>query len=298
MPLVKHEKENVSSTPIYRRSSGNLVRYSIIFIAAVVLAIVIAAVTKGSSNNQPSISGWQATSPIIASEVTHVPPPVFDSMGIVKSAVKVTTPASLKGQPLLTTVVNGKKLPEVFYAGGDYCPFCAAQRWSTILALSRFGTFSGLGNTTSGSKDIYPNTQTFTFSRVKYSSPYVAFVPVEMYTNTPKSGGGYTTLQKLTPSQKAIFSKYDAASGNSIPFMSFGDRFFIVGASYSPGILANLSRESIAGNLSAPTSPITQAIVIAANYQTAAICDLTKQKPIYVCKSVGVKAADKKMGIA
>ena len=69
--------------------------------------------------------------------------------------------------------------PEVFYLGAEYCPYCAAERWPMIVALSRFGTFSGLKTTSSSSTDIYPNTPTFTFHGATYTSQYVDFVSVE-----------------------------------------------------------------------------------------------------------------------
>ncbi len=31
------------------------------------------------------------------------------------------------------------------FVGGQSCPFCASMRWPFVKALSRFGTFSGLG---------------------------------------------------------------------------------------------------------------------------------------------------------
>jgi O-succinylbenzoate synthase len=58
-----------------------------------------------------------------------------------------------------------------------------------------------------------------------------------------------------------------------------------------------VSRATIAAGLSNATSPITQAIIASANYQTAAICAITKQQPGNVCTSAGVKAADKAMGL-
>ncbi len=32
--------------------------------------------------------------------------------------------------------------PEVLFVGAEFCPFCAAERWPLIVALSRFGHFS------------------------------------------------------------------------------------------------------------------------------------------------------------
>ena len=49
------------------------------------------------------------------------------------------TPAPANARPLTSA---GK--PEVLYVATEYCPFCAAQSWPLIIALSHFGQFSGL----------------------------------------------------------------------------------------------------------------------------------------------------------
>ena len=36
--------------------------------------------------------------------------------------------------------------PEVLYVGAEFCPFCGAERWPLIVALSRFGHFTTLTN--------------------------------------------------------------------------------------------------------------------------------------------------------
>ncbi len=81
-----------------------------------------------------------------------------------------------------TALTSGGK-PEVLYLGGEYCPYCAAQRWAMVNALSRFGTFSGLTTTHSSSTDVDPNTPTWTFYKSTYTSNYLVFTPVEEYTN-------------------------------------------------------------------------------------------------------------------
>ena len=74
--------------------------------------------------------------------------------------------------PALTS--GGK--PEVLYIGAEYCPYCAAERWAVIVALSRFGTFSGLAPIRSAAKDgggnaePYPLTPTWTFAKASYTS--------------------------------------------------------------------------------------------------------------------------------
>jgi hypothetical protein len=197
-------------------------------------------------------------------------------------------------------------VPEVLYMGAEYCPYCAAQRWATIVALSRFGTWSGLGNMSSLSSDVYPNTPTFTFVKAKYSSKYLVFKSVEMYTNYLSSAGDYVKLQTPTAQEEHEISTYDtskyvkgltAEQDGSIPFITFANKFLVAGASYNPQTLAGTSRDAIAGGLDNATSPITQAIVASANYQTAAICTLTNQQPGSVCSSPGVMAAAKAMGI-
>jgi hypothetical protein len=88
-----------------------------------------------------------------------------------------------------------------------------------------------------------------------------------------------------------------SSDGNPIPFMTFDNKFLVSGASYSPDTLTNLSRTVIATGLSDPTSPVTDAIIASANYQTAAICSLTNNQPSNVCTSSGVMAAKTAMKI-
>ena len=70
------------------------------------------------------------------------------------------------------------------------------------------------------------------------------------------------------------------------------NRYVLNGASFAPPVLAGLSQNQIAGNLDTPASPLTQAVVTAANEITAAICAVDGDKPGAVCDSHGVLAAD------
>ena len=73
-----------------------------------------------------------------------------------------TAPPRQEANLLLTaTDASGKTVPEILYMGAEYCPYCAAQRWSTIIALSRFGKFSGLGNMSSYSGRRLPQHSDF-----------------------------------------------------------------------------------------------------------------------------------------
>ena len=289
------------------RPAGLFTWLAIGLVVVVVAVLVIIKVASGGSTPGGS-SAFQPTDPTMVSELTTVPSSVFNTVGVASPVAIVTAPQAVKGQSLLSaTSASGKKLPEILYIGGEYCPFCAAQRWSTIIALSRFGTWSGLGNMSSYSGDQFPNTPTFTFAHAIYKSPYVVFKSVEEFRNYLNAAGtNYALYQTPTAQETALITKYDnskyiagltASQKESIPFMTFADQFLVAGASYSPTTLAGSTRADIAGALSNATSPVTQAIIASANEQTAAICSLTHQQPGSVCKSVGVKAADKAMGL-
>src|SRR6266516_4182442 len=129
---------------------------------------------------------------------------VVKSLG---SSSAPSKPASANGTPLTK---DGK--PEVLYIGAEYCPYCAAERWAMAVALSKFGTFTGLRGIHSSSSDAFPSTPTLTFYKTGYTSRYLVFTPVETTTedrNTP--------LQKTTAAQQALLSKYDAP-----PYVSQG----------------------------------------------------------------------------
>jgi len=290
------------------RPAGLFTWIAVGLVVVVVAGLVIIKVASGGTPNSSNSSTFQASDVTTVSELTTIPASVFNAVGVTSPVAPVTPPLILKGQPALTaTNASGKKVPEILYIGAEYCPFCAAQRWATIIALSRFGTWSGLGNMTSSSTDYAPNTPTFTFVKAKYTSLYIVFKSVEEYTNIPDAATAfYTTLQKPTAQESALITKYDTpkyvkgmttSQIGSIPFITFGNKFLVSGASYSPTALTGLTRSNIAAGLSNASSPVTQAIVASANYQTAAICTLTKQQPSNVCTSTGVKAAAKVMGL-
>src|SRR6266542_1300741 len=83
------------------------------------------------------------------------------------------------GTPSLTKA----GLPRVVYVGAEYCPYCAAERWPVVIALSRFGSFSNLGLAHSSSTDAFPNTSTFTFHGATYHSQYLGFDGIETETS-------------------------------------------------------------------------------------------------------------------
>jgi thiol-disulfide isomerase/thioredoxin len=178
--------------------------------------------------------------------------------------------------------------PEVFYLGAEYCPYCAAERWPMIIALSRFGTFSGLKTTSSSSTDVYPNTPTFTFHGATYTSQYLDFVPVET------TDRNQNPLESPTSAQQALVSQYNTSG--SIPFVDFGNRYVFDGAMYLPDVLGGMSWQAVADTLATPTSPQAKAILGSANMITAALCRLTADQPAAVCSSSTIQAIEKTIG--
>jgi hypothetical protein len=265
-------------------------RYRLAAIGAVVV-VVLAMVGFAVYNHvkTPATPGTSATAKVIDA-VTSVPASALDAVG---AGGSITQPAALPANtPPITE--NGK--PEILYVGAEYCPYCAAQRWPMVIALSRFGTFSGLGLTTSSSTDVFPSTPTLTFHGSSYSSDLLSFVPVETETNQLASTGvGYRKLDTLTPAQQQLMQTYNAppytTSAGSIPFVLLGNRYVISGSSYHPDVLQGKTWQQIASALSDPSSPIAKQVLATANMVTAAICQLTDGQPANVCTSPGVTSA-------
>jgi 2-keto-3-deoxy-6-phosphogluconate aldolase len=173
-----------------------------------------------------------------------------------------------------------------------------------IIALSRFGTFTGLYNTFSSNTDLDPSTPTFTFVHSTYTSKYLNFFPVEFASNIHSNNAvGYTLLTTPTKAQLALVTKYDttkyfpATEGGSIPFVTINNRFMLAGSSYSPSALAGSSHQQIAAALSDSTNPLAQGILTAANLLTASMCVATKDLPANVCVTPAIKAANAVLGI-
>jgi hypothetical protein len=235
-----------------------------------------------SSSNGPTGSALAG----VVSKVTNVPASTLDTIGDGGGSFTGKIMPVNGGTPLTS---GGK--PEMLYMGAEYCPYCAAERWSMIVALSRFGTFSGLSTVHSSTTDTPSNISTFTFHGSSYTSKYLTFTPVEMETNIPDSStGGYTTLETPTKEQEALITKYDAPpyvasadQAGAIPFIYFGGKYLSIGASYDATILSGLKWDQIASDLNNPDSAVAKAINGTANHITAAICKMTGNQPASAC---------------
>jgi hypothetical protein len=263
---------------------------SVVVVLAIVVAfIVIKLNSSPATDNSPNGPTGAALASVVTN-VTSVPASTLDTVGDGNGAftgkIQTIKPA---GAPLTT---NGK--PEMLYMGAEYCPYCAAARWAMIVALSRFGTFSGLQTIHSaaangaGQAEPDPNTPSWTFVHSTYTSKYLTFTPVELQTNIPDTASGtYTNLQTPTNAQQALLTKYDAApytsQAGAIPFFDFGNKYVSIGSPYNPGVLSGLSWSTIAADLHNPKSAVAQAVNGTANYFTAAICKMTGNQPASAC---------------
>src|SRR6266851_204628 len=266
-------------------------------IVALIAVIIVALIVISRLQQSPG----SASVPTLASSqvfnaVTKVDPNVLASVG--KGGVQNPLKA-VNGSPPILKGPTGK--PEFLYMGAEYCPFCAAERWAVVVALSRFGTFSKLYQTTSSSTDVYPNTPTFTFYPGRYggsfySSSYIDFVPVEI------EDGQQNPLQTPTTDQQNLLNKYDvpplSSVAGGIPFIDIGNRYIVSSASYSPQDLANLQWQNIANDLADSNSAVSKDILGTANYLTAGICMMTQQQPGSVCSTPVIQSIEQSLGKA
>jgi hypothetical protein len=238
----------------------------------------------GGSGGSPAVTSAPAPAALVEA-VTKLPPSVLDTVGAgsARNGLKAVSAPAL--------AADGK--PLVLYVGGEFCPFCAAERWPMVVALSRFGTFDGLKLTASSSTDVYPNTASFSFNGATYTSPYLTFQCVEQFSNR-RAANGYEPLQSLTSEQKQIVSTYNPNGG--IPFVDFGGKYTLSGATYDPSTLSGLDAQAIAALLPQTSTPQAQAIDGSANLLTAAICKVTNGQPGEVCQAPGVVKAAAALG--
>jgi hypothetical protein len=298
-------QNRVQSTPVASRRKPTTRKrgwnqsYMVSIVIALLAIIIVAFVVI--SHIQSTVTPPAATSSQVFNAVTKVDPNILSVVGTGKVQSPLKT---IQGSLPVLNGPTGK--PEFLYIGAEYCPFCAAQRWAMVVALSRFGTFSQLYQTTSSATDVYPSTPTFTFDPKLYKAPvytsqYVDFVPVEETGNVQDSSGNYPILQTPTAAQQKLFSTYDvppyidAANAGSIPFIDIANKFVAIGVAsgYSPQDLAGKQWADIAGSLADTSSSVSQHILGSANYLTAGICMATGQQPGSVCSTDVIQTIEK-----
>jgi hypothetical protein len=320
-PSRSSKAKSARRAPQQRSTTVTAGIFGSVFVVLAVVVIVLIA-TLGGGKGKVAAGASIPTKPApasIVSGVTQVPASELNAAGAGGGQV-IFLGAEGSGSPVVaiknpkSLTVNGK--PEVVYVGGEFCPFCAATRWALAIALSKFGTLSGLKITASSPDDFAPNTRTLSFDGVTYSSPYISFSETEQVSNVctgtqanpnPPPAlecvAGYTALQKAPADVLALVTKYDASpyfpakSAGGIPFIDMGGKYVEDGAPYPstatafpPISMAGLSWAQIVATFSVPTTGVGQAVLGAANHYIAAFCQLTHNKPGSVCTMSGVKA--------
>jgi hypothetical protein len=219
-----------------------------------VLAVVGALVGVSLSTAHPATRESQAAA-VVVQQATAVPLGVLTRVGPGLAATPLQQVAS-PGPPL---TVDGK--PAIVFVSEESCPFCAAERWPLVVALSHFGTWSNLGSTRSSATDVYPNTATFSFRAAHYRSTEITLRTTELADNLGRP------LQAETPLDAKLIGAYDvppfvnsADQSGAVPFLDIANHYILAGAQYNPQILAGLSAAQIASQLRDPSSPVAQAI--------------------------------------
>jgi hypothetical protein len=267
---------------------------AVLAVVVIVVVLVVIKLNSGSSNAAPSAAASGAAGSVtgvtlpasVNKNVTTVPASALASVGTgsVLSFTQHPIPAITGAQ--LTSA--GK--PEMLYIGAEFCPYCAAMRWSMAVALSKFGTLSPLHGIYSSGTDVFPNTATLTFYKSSYTSKYLTFTPVENETRSK------ALLQNVTAEQNKLWGQYSPQGQRGFPFIDFGNQHMLNGPIYDAGVLKGLTWEQISADLHDPSSPVAQAALGAANFVTAAICKMTNGQPGNVCTATGVTAAASHLG--
>jgi Domain of unknown function (DUF929) len=263
-------------------------------VLAVIVIVVVLVVVKlnsgsgsgsGGSGSSGGVSG-SALPAAVSKNVTTVPSSALDAVGTGTVPTGSHLVKAVSGPPL----TNAGK-PEMLYIGAEFCPYCAAMRWSMAVSLSQFGTLSSpLHGIRSAGNDVDPNTATLTFYKTTFKSDHLTFTPVENETRTR------APLQATTAAQTKLWKQYEPGGQQGYPFIDFGNKYVITGPLFDPAVLKGLTWQQIATQLRDPSTPVAQSVLGAANFITAAICKTTNGQPGNVCNSKGVTAAAGHLG--
>lgn len=197
------------------------------------------------------------------------------------AAATAKVPSSNPPKPTKSTKRLSKGKPEVLYVGAEFCPYCAGERWPLTIALSKFGTFSGLQTMYSSESNV----PTLSFHGAKYSSDYVSFRSVELQDQNHKP------LETGTPAELALFQNL---GGGSFPFIDFGGLMYQSGGSVDTQTLLMPARTpaQVASTLAGSTAADTDGTSLKGSVNSVAggfiqqICALTDDKPAKVCKAI------------
>ena len=179
--------------------------------------------------------------------------------------------------------------PLTLFVGGQFCPFCASMRWPLVKALSRFGTFTGLGqmNSQQGT-DGFNSIGTYDLTKAAYRSDYVTLRMVEV------ADVNGNPLQQPDAETAALLNQFDPQG--SIPFVFVGGSY-VAQLPYSPALLQGKSFAQILAEVnSSNPGDVGRAIDAEADAITAIICKTDSAQPASVCSQPGIQALIQQAG--
>lgn len=247
---------------------------AVVAVVVIIIAVAVGSVIANRPAPAPAANGNSGAAAL--AKLTSIPAATFDAAA---APTAQQVPGKLDGATAIK--VDGK--PQVLYVGAEFCPFCAIERWALIAALSRFGTFEGITETSSSSADTLPDTPTFSFLKAKYSSDDVAFTSVETQDRDGKP------LQTLEGDNAELFKKYNTQG--SIPWINWGGTHATSGATVDGQAFEGKTYDQIITGILDPKSDLGKSVLPAANVMTAQLCAENGGKPTNVCTSSGVLAA-------
>jgi hypothetical protein len=255
---------------------------------AIVVAVVVVAVlliTQSSSNG-----GSDLRNPATAAEaqkITSVPMSALvaaepaaqrliitcavQDSGCGDQAVTATT----AGKYPATLAQNGK--PTLLYIGAEFCPICATERWEMIVALSHFGTFTGLKTTHSAVND--GNIPTWSFYGATYTSQYLNFQTYEVEDNQRNN------LETPPANISAIWSAFFGGQ-EAFPFIDFNQKYVFSTEQIVDTALQGPSFSQILGTVGNNNDPLGLQLDAAAAVFTRYLCGMTGNQPSDVCSAV------------
>jgi hypothetical protein len=263
-------------------------RIAVVLVASLFVMVPAAQAAQRSDGSVPAPAQ-------VTQLVTNVPVSTLNRVGIGDSRNPITSPGFgiSKGAAHFTS--DGK--PEILTMELAWCPHCAANSWALAVALSRFGTFTGLGEINTGTHyckvaedpcnlnpvSCFPFTDGLSFLGARYESPYISFAAVVLQDVNGRN------LEKPTRHEQSSLKRLHLQG--TAPALDVGGAWGFEGSGYDPGALAHQSWSQIALSLAEPHNRLARQIDGLANLFTGAICSATKGRPGSVCSSPGVRAA-------
>jgi hypothetical protein len=179
--------------------------------------------------------------------------------------------------------------PLTLFVGGQFCPFCASMRWPLVKALSRFGTFTGLGQINSQrGTDGFNSIGSYDLTKASFQSDYVTLRIVEV------ADVNGNPLQRPGADTTALLNQFDPQG--SIPFVFVGGSY-VAQLPYSPALLQGKSFQQILDDVnSSNPGEIGRAINAEADSITAIICKTDGAQPASVCNQPGIQALIQQAG--